>query len=111
MIAVHDALQRLRGSSPFDEKWFDRPDNDHRITTKIDVRDSVGARSEALRAHATQVDPSEAFWFGLTDEELADVYPTEDWQLARSLVAAAPPGGIEDDLFEGVRHRSAADSS
>ncbi|MBA3310136.1 MAG: PIG-L family deacetylase [Nocardioidaceae bacterium] len=111
MIAVHDALQRLRGSSPFDEKWFDRPDNDHLITTKIDVRDSVGARSEALRAHATQVDPSEAFWFGLTDEELADVYPTEDWQLARSLVAAAPPDGIEDDLFEGVRHRSAADSS
>ena len=46
-----------RGESPFDEKWFDRPDQDHRITTQIDVSEFQWARTGALRAHATQVDP------------------------------------------------------
>ena len=103
MLGVHEALLRLRGSSPFDEKWFERPDNDHRITTKIDVRDYMWARSESLRAHATQVDPTEAWWFGLTDAELAEVYPWEDWELARSTVGGPPAGELEHDLFAGVR--------
>jgi mycothiol S-conjugate amidase len=101
--AVHEALLRLRGSSPFDERWFERPDQDYRITTQLDVRDYLWARSGALRAHATQVDPSEAFWFGLTDQELAEVHPYEDWILARSLVGMPEPGEMEDDLFAGVR--------
>ena len=103
LLAVHEALLRLRGSSPFDETWFERPDQDDRITTQIPVRDYLSARSGALRAHATQVDPSEAFWFGLSDEELAEAYPYEDWILARSLVAEPEPGTLEDDLFIGIR--------
>ena len=97
---------RLRGKSPFDEKWFDapvagRPDHDphrRRATT-------CGPAREALLAHATQVDPNEPFWFGLTDDELAEVYPWEDWVLAESLVGFPPPGELEDDLFAGVRER------
>jgi mycothiol S-conjugate amidase len=103
MRAIHDALLRLRGASPFDESWFERPDQDDRITTRIDVRDYLWARSGALRAHATQVDPNEAFWFGLTDEELAETYPYDDWILARSTTGPAPPAEIEDDLFAGLR--------
>jgi len=103
LLAVHEALLRLRGESPFDEKWFERPGMDERITTRIDVREFLWARSGALRAHATQVNPAEAFWFGLTDEELAEVYPYEDWILATSRVEALPEGAIEDDLFAGVR--------
>lgn len=80
--------------------WFDRPDNDHRITTRIDVTDYLWARTGALMAHATQVDPTEAFWFGLTEDELAAVSPTEDWVLARSLVGPIPIA--EDDLFAGI---------
>ena len=38
--------------------WFDRPSQDHRITTRLDVGDFLWARSAALRAHATQVDPN-----------------------------------------------------
>jgi mycothiol S-conjugate amidase len=101
--AVHEALLRLRGSSPYDEKWLDRPDHDERITTRLEVGGFLGARSGALRAHATQVDPTEAFWFGLADHELADVYPYEDWVLARSLVGEPAEGELEDDLFAGVR--------
>jgi mycothiol S-conjugate amidase len=102
-LAVHEALLRLRGESPFDAKWFERPDQDHRITTKIDVRDYLWARSESLRAHATQVDPNAAWWFGLSDAELAEVYPWEDWQLARSAVGGPDAGAHEDDLFAGLR--------
>jgi mycothiol S-conjugate amidase len=106
LVAVHQALLRLRGSSPYKDEWFDeRPSHDHRITTRVDVRDYLWARTQALLAHATQIDPNEAFWFGLTDEELADVYPYEDWVLARSEVGYPAEGEYEDDLFAGVRER------
>lgn len=102
ILAVHQALLDLRGESPFDESWFDRPDMDHRITTRIDVSEFMWARSGALLAHATQVDPTAAFWFGLSDEELARAYPWEDWILARSLVGPIPAGDDERDLFADV---------
>ena len=104
LTAVHEALLRLRGSSPYDEKWFERPDLDHRITTRLHIGDYLWARSGALRAHKTQVDENELFWFGLSDAELAEVYPFEDWVLARSLVPTAQPTGrLEDDMFAGIR--------
>jgi mycothiol S-conjugate amidase len=103
MLAIHQALIRLRGSSPYDEKWFERPDHDDRITTRIEVADFVSARTRALLAHATQIDPAEPFWFGLSDAELAEVYPYEDWVLARSTVGLPPDGELEEDLFAGLR--------
>lgn len=102
ILAVHEALLAKNGESPFDERWFDRPDTDHRITTKIDVSDFIWARTGALRAHATQVDPTAGFWFGLDDTELAAAYPWEDWILARSLVGSIPEGDGERDLFADV---------
>jgi mycothiol S-conjugate amidase len=108
--AVHEALLRLRGSSPYTDEHLARPSQDHRITTRIAVAAYLGARSAALRAHATQIDPAEAHWFGLSDDELAEVYPYEDWVLSRSLVGGPRPGEIEDDLFAGVRERVGATS-
>jgi mycothiol S-conjugate amidase len=102
LLAVHEALLARRGASPFDDQWFQRPDMDDRITTRVPVGPFLWARSGALRAHATQVDPTEAFWFGLSDDELAEVYPYEDWILARSHVGPVPPEQVEDDLFAGV---------
>jgi mycothiol S-conjugate amidase len=110
MRAIHEGLLRRDGESPFDEKWFDRPDTDHRITTRVDVTDYQWARSQALRAHATQVDPTEGFWFALSDTELVDIYPYEDWILARSIVGPIPEGPTEHDLFDGVRDRVGSDS-
>ncbi len=108
LLAVHEAMIRHRGESPYDQEWLDRPGHDHRITTKVHIAEYLWARSGSLRAHATQVDPSEPWWFGLTDDQLAEVYPWEDWILARSLVGAPEPGELEDDLFIGVRvHRTA----
>lgn len=102
ILAVHEALLAKTGESPFDERWFERPDMDHRITTRIDVSAHLWARTGALKAHATQVDPTAAFWFGLDDDELAAVYPWEDWILARSLVGSIPERDEERDLFAGV---------
>ncbi|MGD9997366.1 MAG: PIG-L family deacetylase [Ilumatobacteraceae bacterium] len=103
MIAMHEGMIRLRGESPFDQTWLDRPGTDERITTKLDIGAFMWARSGALRAHATQVDPTEAWWFGLDDHEMAEVYPYEDWILARSLVGMPAPGEFETDLFAGLR--------
>ncbi len=105
MLAVHDALTRITGESPFDQEWLDRPGQDHRITTRIDVTDHLGARTAALRAHATQVDPTSPYWFGLTEAQLADAYPWEDWILARSTVGPIPEHDEERDLFAGLREQ------
>ena len=107
LVAMHEAMLKLRGKSPFDEKWLNRANQDYRITTKLDIGAFMYARSAALRAHATQIDPNEMFWFGLSDEELAEVYPYDDWVLARSIVDGPQPGTFEDDLFAGVRNGDA----
>lgn len=106
MLAVHQAMLALKGSSPFDEKWFERPSQDHRITTKVDVHDFVWARTQALLAHATQIDPGEPFWFGLSDDELAAAYPWEDWVLAETRVGRPAEGELEADLFARVPGRA-----
>jgi mycothiol S-conjugate amidase len=102
MLAVHQAMIDLRGASPFDEERLKRPGQDDRITTKLDVGPFLWARSQSLRAHATQVDPKEGWWFGLEDHELAEIYPYEDWVLARSTVGYPEPGQFETDLFAGI---------
>lgn len=103
MLATHHKMLELGLESPFDEAWFERPSHDHRITTKIDIREFFGVRRQALLAHATQIDPNERFWFGLPDETARDVYPWEDWVLASSRVGKPPEGVLEDDLFAGIR--------
>ena len=72
-------------------------------TCALPISGYLSARSGSLRAHATQVDPSSAWWFGLTDEELAVVYPWEDWILAMSTLDIDTEHVMEDDLFVGVR--------
>jgi mycothiol S-conjugate amidase len=107
LLAVHEAMEKKLGKSPFDENWLNRPSQDHRITTKLNIAKYLGARSAALRAHATQIDPNEPWWFGLTDEELAEVYPYEDWVLATTAIdgfdlSMFGEGRYEEDLFAGI---------
>ncbi len=100
MVAMHDKFLELGLDSPFDENWFSRPSQDHRITTRIDVSGFMDVRREALLAHATQIDPESPFWFGLPPEEARTVYPFEEYVLARTLIPGAVEG-VEDDLFAG----------
>ena len=99
LMAHHEKFGQLGLESPYDEKWFKRPSGDHRITTKVDIADYYAVRREALLAHATQVDPNAAFWFGLPDDAAAEAYPWEDYILAESRVTTSVP---ETDLFAGI---------
>jgi mycothiol S-conjugate amidase len=100
IVATHEKLLELGLESPFDDRWFERPSQDHRITTRVDVGAWHERRTAALLAHATQIDPHSPFWFALPAEVAPTVYPYDDYHLARSLVDVDLP---EDDLFAGVR--------
>ena len=100
MMATHEKMVELGLESPFTEQWFERPSQDHRITTKVPIGPWYDVRLEALLAHATQVDPTSPFWFGLPRDVARTIHPFDDYVLAKSLVEATTP---EDDLFNGIR--------
>jgi mycothiol S-conjugate amidase len=102
MRAIYDAIKAETPESPvlaqMDEmftRWGERPDLS---TTHIDVADSFEARDEALKAHASQVDP-DGFFFLYPLELQRRVWPTEDFQLVDSRVETTLP---ETDLFAGI---------
>jgi mycothiol S-conjugate amidase len=102
VLALHEAMLAADMESPYAE-WLDRwPDREHdaeRLTTLIPAGDWFEVRDEALRAHATQVAP-DSVWFAVPLDLQRKVWPTEDYQLARSFVDTTLP---EDDLFAGLR--------
>jgi mycothiol S-conjugate amidase len=101
MVAMHEKFLELGMESPYAERFLnsDRPDQDHRITTQVPIDGYQDARTEGLLAHATQVDPTSPFWFGLPRDVANQVHPYDDYILARSLVETETP---ERDLFAGI---------
>ncbi len=97
---MHEKYLELGLESPFDEDWLARPGNEERITTSIDLTGFEDVRRLALLAHATQVDPTSKFWFGLPPDVMRTIHPFDDYILAESRVDTDFP---EDDLFAGVR--------
>ncbi|MEU3016536.1 mycothiol conjugate amidase Mca [Nocardiopsis sp. NPDC007018] len=101
-----EALARIladRGlDNPFAE-WMERLKDRERprwdITTRVHCSEYFDTAHEALKAHATQIDP-DGFWFAVPNEVVAEAWPTEDYHLVRSLVDTEVP---EKDLFAGVR--------
>jgi len=73
---------------------------DYRLTTKVFIGDHWEQVQAALRAHATQIDPNEKYWFGLPPEVARTTYPYDDYILAQSAVPTQLP---EDDLFTGIK--------
>jgi mycothiol S-conjugate amidase len=101
-VALHEALLERGMESPYGEwleRWksFDRPERS--ITTHVPCADFFEIRDKALLAHATQIDPDGA-WFHVPMDIQKEVWPTEDYELAKSRVDTSLP---EDDLFAGVR--------
>jgi mycothiol S-conjugate amidase len=108
MVALHEAMLAAGLESPYGEwldKWKDGDDKGHRVTTRVPCAEWFPVRDDALRAHATQVDP-DGWWFHVPLEIQRRVWPTEDYELARSLIADTGPD--EDDLFAGLRLSSGA---
>jgi mycothiol S-conjugate amidase len=100
VVAMHEKMLELGLESPFDDKWFERESQDHRITTSIDMTGYMSVGRNALIAHATQVDPNEGFWFRLPEDVAATVHPYDEYVLAQSRVESTIP---ETDLFAGLR--------
>ena len=98
--ATHEKFVEMGLESPFGEDWFQRPNQDDRVTTSIEMSEWIDIRLEALLAHATQVDPDSAFWFGLPREIARTVHPYEDYILGHSRVETTFP---ETDLFAGIQ--------
>ncbi|WP_211718519.1 mycothiol conjugate amidase Mca [Nocardiopsis sp. MG754419] len=88
--------------NPFEE-WSKRINDSTRrrweITTRVRCNEYFDVAHDALRAHATQIDPN-GFWFAVPNDVVAEAWPTEDYHLVRSLVDTEVP---ETDLFAGVR--------
>jgi len=102
MTAFHEALLAAGKESPIGEWLERRQDHPERpITTQVDITHWMDRRDAALRAHATQIDP-DGWFFAIPNDVQAKVWPTDDFELARSLVDTNLP---EDDLFAGVRQR------
>jgi mycothiol S-conjugate amidase len=100
--AIHAKFLELGLESPFDEERMKRLEHvEEKYTTTIDIDGYQQIRTEALKAHATQVDPNSPFWFGLPPEVMRGIHPTEEFLLARSRIG--PTDVTEDDLFAGVR--------
>jgi mycothiol S-conjugate amidase len=108
-VALHEELLRRSLESPYtkiSEEWEERsrkrlergikPLN---ITTRVKAADYFEIRDDALRAHATQIDPNSS-WFACPRDVERAAWPTEDYHLARSLVDTELP---EDDLFAGIQ--------
>ena len=68
------------------------------VTTKIECAEFFPQRDDALRAHATQIDP-DGFFFAVPRELEARVWPFEEYELALSRVETELP---ETDLFAGI---------
>lgn len=98
---LRDVLEAQGVETPFPPNLDEMPDTDHRISTRIDVRDRAHVRKDALRAHATQIDPDSPLWFGVPPEVEDELYSADDYVLAYSSVKTTTP---EDDLFAGLRH-------
>ena len=101
MQEMHDKFVKLGLESPFSEERLARMRREEPVTTSVDLTGFTEVRGDALRAHATQVDPTSPFWFGLPPEVLRTIYPYDDYFLARSRIGTTDVK--EDDLFDGLR--------
>ena len=107
--ALHETFLARGEESPY-ASWFEERGIDETLdqgfTTFVDVGDFLANRRAALLAHRTQVDPT-GFWMRLPDDVVREVFPWEEFVLARTLVdTGVADGDTEDDLFAGLRVRA-----
>ncbi|MFR9800291.1 mycothiol conjugate amidase Mca [Streptomyces sp. MS06] len=100
--ALHQAMLDRGLESPYGEwlKRWDKADRAERtLTTHVPCADFFETRDKALIAHATQIDP-DGGWFRVPMDLQREVWPTEEYELAKSHVDTSLP---ESDLFAGIR--------
>ena len=120
--AMHDKFVELGLESPYTDEWFERVNKADAAQQQaaaegkllpsitVDITGYGSVSAEALRAHATQVDPTSRHWFGLPPEVAESVYPYEEYEVARDF-ADADLGAVDGDLFGGIAASSGAGAS
>jgi mycothiol S-conjugate amidase len=101
-LALHEAMLERGLESPYGEwlkRWEEFQRAERTLTTYVPCAEFFEVRDKALIAHATQIDP-DGGWFRVPMEIQKEVWPTEEYELAKSLVDTSLP---EDDLFAGIR--------
>lgn len=101
---LHNALLERGLDSPYGEwlkRWDEFSRKERTLTTFVPCSEFFPVRDKALLAHRTQIDP-DGGWFAVPMEIQQEVWPTEEYELAKSLVETSVP---ESDLFAGVRER------
>ena len=104
-FAKLDELMHAQGLGRPYQEWlenWERDDVTSRLTTFVPCGDYFPLRDHALRAHASQIDP-DGFWFAVPMAIQQAGWPTEDYQLVKSMVPVTLP---EDDLFAGIDTRT-----
>ncbi|CAM3152291.1 mycothiol conjugate amidase Mca [Prescottella defluvii] len=102
LVQFRDEYERRGEDFPMSEwleKWkTEQGDMMARVTTQITCGDYFPQRDDALRAHATQIDPNGSF-FAVPLDIQQKIWPTEEFELAKTRVSTAIP---ENDLFAGI---------
>jgi N-acetyl-1-D-myo-inositol-2-amino-2-deoxy-alpha-D-glucopyranoside deacetylase len=97
-----EALKELGEETPFgvaspEELPFGDPDET--VSTRIDARDHLEAKVEAMRAHRTQIQVDGPF-FALSNNVGQRAFGFEHYRLVRG--TPPPVGEVEEDLFAGI---------
>lgn len=94
VLALHEAMLARGEESPFASRldWFDDGGEDPRALWHVDVSGYVERGREALRAHATQVDP-DGFWFQVPTALVESTYPYEDFEALGGFAMPDAPDG------------------
>ncbi|AQQ14842.1 Mycothiol S-conjugate amidase [Corynebacterium glaucum] len=110
MVMLHELLLERGSKSPYElmiKRWKENEgDVMHRVTTQVNCAPYFDRRAQALTAHATQIDPAGAFLASPVEDQQR-VWPTEEFELARSRVDSPLP---EDDLFAGISQSDAEEA-
>ncbi|MDQ1704155.1 MAG: N-acetyl-D-myo-inositol-2-amino-2-deoxy-alpha-D-glucopyranoside deacetylase [Frankiaceae bacterium] len=97
-----EALQAMGEEAPFgasSPEELQLGDPDETVTTRIDARDFLEAKTDAMRAHRTQIQVDGPF-FALSNDIGQRAFGLEHYRLIQGTPPAA--GEVEDDLFAGV---------
>lgn len=107
MWKLHEALTGEGLASPFGDEPLAGPEDlpfgspDELVTTRVDVGEWLDRKQAAMRAHRSQI-ADDSFFFNVPDD-LADAgFGIEEFVLLDGQLVAGP-GGLEDDLFAGLR--------
>ncbi len=97
LVALDQAMKQSGVESPLG-RWLKHfpEEAETPIDARIDISKTLTRSRDALRAHATQVDP-DGFWFQIPEEVVIEAYPYEDFVLL-----GGTPAAVDGDLFAGL---------